>query len=58
MSEEEFDKRVIDAANSFGNNPRIHYDILTPEGDEITGNCNSSSSTILSKAGVSDQTKQ
>lgn len=52
MSEEEFANKVIDIANSFGNNPEITYFLvpITP----TQGNCNTSSSTILHKAGISD----
>lgn len=53
MTQEEFDQKVIDVANSFGNNSEIEYDAITQE--EWTGNCHSSTSTILSKAGVSDK---
>ena len=51
---EEFDKAVKDAANSFGNNPDIEYQVFP--NDETEGNCNTSTSTILLKAGVSPET--
>ncbi len=50
LTEEQFDKKVIDVINSFGNNSEIKYDIFTNK--ETTGNCNTSSSTILIKSGV------
>ena len=54
MSVEEFDRKVINVARSFGNNPNIEYFML-PGNDPTQGNCNTSSSTILHKAGVSNQ---
>ena len=56
LTEEQFDKKVIDVINSFGNNSEIKYEIL-PNGDN-TGNCNTSSSTILLKSGVSKEEMQ
>ena len=53
MTVEEFDKRVIEIAKSFGNNPQITY-FLSPVSN-LQGNCNTSSSTILHKAGISDE---
>ena len=53
MTVEEFDKRVIEVAKSFGNNQKIKY-FLSPI-SELQGNCNTSTSTILHKAGVSDE---
>ena len=50
MSDKEFSQKVINIANSFGNNPNIGY-FLLPQ-NETQGNCNTSSSTILHKAGV------
>ena len=50
MSVREFDQKVIDVAKSFGNNPNISY-FMTPL-NETQGNCNTSTSTILHKAGV------
>ena len=52
MTDEQFDQRVIDVAESFGNNDKIMYSIL-PNGD-TQGNCNTSTSTILLKAGISE----
>ena len=52
MSVKEFDKKVMEIAKSFGNNPEITY-FLTPN-SKTQGNCNTSSSTILRKAGVPD----
>lgn len=54
MSVEEFDRKVINVARSFGNNPNIEYFML-PGNNPTQGNCNTSSSTILHKAGVSNQ---
>ena len=54
MKSDEFDSKVIDVINSFGNNPNIKYNLYPTREDE--GNCNSSSSTILLKAGVSKET--
>lgn len=50
MTQDEFDNAVIDAAESFGNVEGISY-MLAPLSD-VTGNCNTSTSTILYKAGV------
>ena len=54
MSQEDFDQNVIDVAKSFGNNKDITYNIY-PD-DETEGNCNSSTYTILFKAGVHSDT--
>ncbi|MDE5786731.1 MAG: hypothetical protein K2H98_09380, partial [Duncaniella sp.] len=57
MTEEDFDKKVVEVAESFGNNEQIKYHILTGDdkvADDLHGNCNSSTYTILKKAGVSD----
>ena len=54
MTSEQFDKKVISTAESFGNNPNVTY-VLTG-GGETGGNCNTSTSTILSKAGVDEKT--
>ena len=51
MTQDEFDQKVIDVANSFGNNPEIGY--LVAPLTRTKGNCNSSTSTILLKSGVS-----
>lgn len=50
LSSEEFDRKVIDVAESFGNNSEILYKIIPTKVTE--GNCNTSTSTILLKAGV------
>jgi RHS repeat-associated protein len=47
---EEFTQDVVTAGESFGENPEIKYNVLT--GSETTGNCNTSTTTILYKAGV------
>lgn len=49
MTVEQFDEMVIKTGNSFGNNPNITY-CLEPF-EQTQGNCNSSSSTLLYKAG-------
>ena len=55
MSELEFDKAVTFVAKSFGNNKGITY-FLAPTTTDITrGNCNTSTSTILLKSGVSKE---
>ena len=54
MTSEQFDKKVIGTAESFGNNKGIEYNVTAL--GETTGNCNSSTSTILSKSGVSEKT--
>lgn len=56
MTVQEFDKAVIETAKSFGNDPNIEY-FVSPI-TELQGNCNTSSSTILHKAGLSDKTIQ
>ncbi|MDE5786582.1 MAG: hypothetical protein K2H98_08635, partial [Duncaniella sp.] len=53
MTEEEFDKEVGDVAKSFAKNPNIMYHIWPTGIDQ--GNCNSSTYTILKKAGVSQE---
>ncbi|MBQ3805116.1 MAG: hypothetical protein II844_04835 [Prevotella sp.] len=53
MSSDEFDSKVVDVINEFGNNPNIRYKLNPTKKDE--GNCNSSSSTILKKSGVSNK---
>ena len=50
LTSDEFDQKIVDVINSFGNNPNVKYS-LNPTKD-TEGNCNSSSSTILNKAGV------
>lgn len=54
QTSDQFDQAVINAANSYSNDPDVKY-VLTGGGDDFTGNCNTSSSTILSKAGLSDK---
>ena len=53
MTNDEFDNKVIQVAKSFGNNKNIRYNILPT--NEIEGNCNTSTSTILIKSGVEPQ---
>ena len=53
MTSEEFDNKVIDVAESFGNHKSIKYFLWPIMPDR--GNCNSSSFTILRKAGVSNE---
>ena len=54
MSSDEFDTKVINTINSFGNNSKIKYNLNPTE--ETEGNCNSSSSTILILSGVPKET--
>lgn len=56
MSQDEFENKVIEVAESFGENPGIGYS-LNPE-ESIEGNCNSSTYTILYKSGVSKEVLQ
>ena len=53
MNSDEFDKAVIDTANSYGDKEGINYHFASLS--DITGNCNSSSSTSLFKSGVSKE---
>ena len=53
MTSEEFDNKVIEVAKSFGDNNGITYNILSTS--RLNGNCNSSTSTILIKSGVSEE---
>ncbi len=53
MSSEDFDKKVIDVANAFGNNEKIKYSAIPTS--QTNGNCNTSTSTILLKSGVSPE---
>lgn len=53
MSSEDFDKKVIDVANSFGNNEKIKYSAIPTS--LTNGNCNTSTSTILLKSGISSE---
>ena len=52
MSSEEFDKAVINAASEFSDNTEIKYRIIPTSSTE--GNCNTSTTSLLKKAGVSD----
>ena len=53
MTIDESDNKVIEVGNSFGNNPNISYYMIPSKLTE--GNCNTSTSTILLKSGVSKQ---
>ena len=53
MTIDEFDNKVIEVGNSFRNNPNISYYMIPSKLTE--GNCNTSTSTILLKSGVSKQ---
>jgi RHS repeat-associated protein len=53
MSSEQFDQKVLDVANSFGNQDGIRYFVFPTKQTE--GNCNTSTSTILIKSGVSSE---
>lgn len=56
MSSEQFDRKVIETIKSFGNQDGITYSIRGGDStDKTTGNCNSSSSTILIKSGLNEQ---
>lgn len=55
MTSKEFDEKVIHIINSFGNVDGINYTIFGGGNDETSGNCNTSSSTILIKSGVSKE---
>lgn len=52
MTQEEFDNKVKAIATSFGNQENIRY-FIDPS-SPLEGNCNSSTYTILHKAGVSE----
>jgi len=54
MKSAEFDNKVMQTANSYGNNENVTYGI-TGLG-KTTGNCNTSTSTILAKSGVNSET--
>ena len=58
MSETEFDHKVESVANSFGNNKQITYHFAPTISDMTEGNCNTSTSTILLKSGVSKSSIQ
>ena len=51
MKDEEFENRISEVAESFGNNESITYMFIPIK--ETQGNCNTSSSTILLKLGLS-----
>ncbi|MDE6695409.1 MAG: hypothetical protein K2K25_00855 [Muribaculaceae bacterium] len=53
LSSDDFDNAVIEVANSYGDQEGITYHFATSS--ETTGNCNTSTSTILFKAGVSKE---
>jgi len=53
VSQTDFDNTVIRVAKSFGNNPGIRYKVIPTKPTE--GNCNTSTSTILLKSGVSPE---
>lgn len=53
MTQEQFDEKVINIANDFGDNSGISYHFKPKE--ETQGNCNTSTYTILHKAGVSEE---
>ena len=55
MSSSEFDEKVISVAESFGNNEGISYNALPSRIDITQGNCNTSTSTILLKSGISPE---
>ena len=55
MTSNEFDKKVIQTINSFGNKDGITYSILGGGNDQTSGNCNTSSSTVLIKSGVGEE---
>ena len=55
MNSNEFDDKIISIAESFGNNTGVRY-FLAPNATNLTeGNCNTSTSTILLKAGISQE---
>lgn len=53
MTSEAFDKKVIEVAESFGNQDNIGYNLTAIP--ELSGNCNSSTSTILFKSGITKE---
>lgn len=55
MSESDFDNVVAGVAKSFGNNSGITYFLAPSTADMTKGNCNTSTSTILLKSGVSKE---
>ena len=56
MTEREFDSSIDKAAKQFESNTEINYNILPLS--ERTGNCNTSTTTLLKKAGVSNESIQ
>lgn len=52
MTSKEFDNKVIQTINSFGNKDGITYTLFGGGNDKTLGNCNTSSSTVLIKSGV------
>ena len=54
MTQDEFDNKVKEVAVLFGNNENISYSLYPSS--PLCGNCNSSTYTILKKAGVSEDT--
>lgn len=55
MTSKEFDEKVIQTINSFGETDGITYTILGGGNDKTSGNCNTSSSTVLIKSGVGEE---
>ena len=55
MSSKEFDNKVTQTINDFGDEDGISYTLLGGTDDDTEGNCNSSSSTILIKSGVNKE---
>lgn len=53
MTEKDFEKKVSEVAESFGNNERVTYMFIPTKSTQ--GNCNTSSSTILLKSGLSKE---
>ena len=51
VSNDAFEKTVIDLASQFENNNEIQYNVFT--NSDKTGNCNTSTTTLLMKSGVS-----
>ena len=53
LTEQEFDANIDKAAKQFEGNTEINYNIIT--NTRRTGNCNTSTTTLLEKAGVSKE---
>ena len=51
----EFGEKVIQTINGFGDEDGITYSLLGGGIDDTSGNCNTSSSTILIKSGVDEK---